>query len=65
MTPEVLLDLARITRAVLALPDPLLRYQQLEQVLQGELTHADRQRYAVEMAALAWRPENDNHEASP
>jgi hypothetical protein len=56
MTPEVLLDLARIQRRVMGLPEPLVRLHQLEQLLCGFLTKEERRQYAAEYVALTTFP---------
>jgi hypothetical protein len=59
MTPELLLDLARIQRRVMGLPEPLERLFQLEQLLCGFLTYEDRQKYGDEYKKLTRFPWKD------
>jgi hypothetical protein len=58
VSPEVILDLARIQRRVMGLPEPLVRLQQLEEVLCGVLTYEDRQRYTAEYLAIVAFPDD-------
>lgn len=56
MTPEVVLELSRIQRRLMGLPEPLVRLQRLEEVLCGFLTYEDRQKYTAEYIALTTFP---------
>lgn len=57
MTSEFLVaELFRIERRLLGLPEPLVRLQQLEDVLCGDLSKEDRQKYADEYVFLSTFP---------
>jgi hypothetical protein len=58
VTPELLLDLARIQRRVMGLPEPLVRLDEvLERLLCRDLTYEERQRYTAEYLSLTALPE--------
>lgn len=58
MTPELFLDLARIQRRVMGLPEPLVRLDEvLEHLLCRDLTYEERQRYTAEYMKLTALPE--------
>jgi hypothetical protein len=60
MTPEVLLDLARIQRRVMGLPEPLERLDAvLERMMCRDLTIEERRRYAKEYLTLTAFPERN------
>ena len=57
MTPELLLDLARIQRRVMGLPEPLERLDAvLERMMCRDLTIEERRRYAKEYLELKTFP---------
>lgn len=57
MTPEFLVaELSRIERRLFGLPEPLVRLQQLEEVLCGDLPYEDRQKYSAEFLELTRLP---------
>lgn len=59
MTPEIFAELHRIQRRVMGLPEPLVRLQQLEELLCGFLPYAERMKYAAEYLKLTHLPEHE------
>ncbi len=56
MTLDLLAEFSRIERRIMGLPDPLVRLQQLEELLCGDLPYEDRQKYADEYVFLSTFP---------